>query len=213
MNEAVFKQLPAPLLADIYNSDAVVLEGFEMVGKSYLLNVIKEKYEEFKQPVLAYRPDWEGSLNDKVISRGNRYIPGIVLFDVWKNLHSINKPKLLLDRWLASTYVYSIMYDQEQDCKYISDMIKGHESAVGDNMRLIFIYKCHKTRGDASKFYDMAIRDAEHSDKYDKFEDFNDYYRNYEKADALYRNFFKSMCKFKVYCINSIDNELIEEFN
>ena len=213
MTDELFQKLPASLVADIYYSGAVVLEGFEMVGKSYLLNGIKEKYEEYNQPVLAYRPDWEGSLNDKVISRGNRYIPGIVLFDIWKNLNSTSKPKLLLDRWLASTYVYSIMYDQEQDCKYISDMIKGHEDAVGSDMKLIFIYKCHKNNDEAREFYDMAINDNDHSDKYDKFEDFEDYYRNYEKADALYRNFFKSMCKFKVYCISSIDNELIEEFN
>lgn len=210
---SIFRELPVPVVGAIRQSDAVVFEGFDMTGKSYLLDTIKS---ELGNKVWNYRPDWEGCLSDKVVSRGNRYIPGIALFDVWNNLVSNSGSKLeitlLLDRWLASPYVYGMLYDQETDYETFSDMIIAHEKAVGD-LKVVFIYKCHKDIDEAKRFYDMSTKDSAHEDGYDKFESFDDYYYNYCKADTLYHNFFRDMCNFKVYCISSMTNELLEEFN
>ena len=73
--------IPDELLSAIDNADVVVFEGFEMTGKSYLAKQVNQKYAS-----ILYRPDWEGAMTDRVVKRGNRFIPGLAVLGLWKQL-------------------------------------------------------------------------------------------------------------------------------
>ena len=210
-----YKELPEVLKDFIKQSDVLVFEGFDMVGKSHLLSQVYEELEyHTNKGTFKYRPDWEGCLSTNVVSRGNRYIPGIVLLDIWKSVikSTYSQPKLLIDRWLAVSYVYSVLYDQKSDSKSSQDLIKAHVDAVGD-LELTFIYKCHKDKNEAWRLYELANADSDHEDEYDKFDNFDRYYETYQLAHSLYMDFFRNLDKFKVVVISSLDNEILEVIN
>ena len=115
------------LLDKIYSSknySVLVFEGFEMTGKSRLLSEVKSELIDSGLQAIDYRPDWEDALNENVVSRGNRYIPGISVVEFFSKLNDLEKV-LLLDRWVAVSYVYQKMYNQSSDCKDFESLIKS----------------------------------------------------------------------------------------
>ena len=111
--------IPEELLLAIDNADVVVFEGFEMTGKSYLAKQVNQKYAS-----ILYRPDWEGAMTDNVVRRGNRFIPGLAILGLWKQLSaSVGPKRLLIDRWMAVSYVYQIQYNQPTDAVSLDELV------------------------------------------------------------------------------------------
>ena len=170
---------------EIKSADIVVFEGFEMTGKSTLAEYIQSTYS----PSYLYRPDWEGILDTNILSRGNRYIPGISVVANWSDMKSLNlirsDLKLLLDRWMAVS--------------------------VG-NLKLIFLHKSHSSEEEARIMYDITMRNSKnHTDIYDKFDNFKDYYEKYLLFEDCYDRFYNSnLNPFKVIKLSSLTNKIIK---
>lgn len=191
----------------ISSADVIVFEGFEMTGKSYLAKLVNSEFNS-----ILYRPDWEQAMVDEVVSRGNRYIAGLVVVDFWKSVHEHDKksvqPKLLIDRWMTSSYVYQVRYDQKSDVVSLDKFVQAY-SLVAKGLDIVIIHKQHSSREEAQKLYELSRRSSDHSDIYDKFDNFNEYYRAYSKFNDTYQEFYNTYCKFPVYVVSSLYNHLL----
>lgn len=204
--------LPKEILDAIKSADVVVFEGFEMTGKSYLAKQISQTCDS-----ILYRPDWEGSMTDRVVSRGNRYIPGLAALGFWKQIHSYmlqydRSPVLLIDRWMAVSYVYQILYNQQSDAMSLDELIQAHDSAA-EGLNLIIIHKQHEDEHEARRMYEISSGSADHSDIYDRFDDFDTYYRSYLKFNDTYLDFYQNHCHFPTYLVSSLGNKLLGRRN
>ena len=204
--------LPVEVLEAISAADVVVFEGFEMTGKSYLAKQINQDYDS-----ILYRPDWEGSMTDKVVSRGNRYIPGLAALGLWKQFHPYllehgQSPKLLIDRCMAVSYVYQILYNQQSDAMSLDDLVQAHHSAA-EGLNVIIIHKQHEDEHEARRMYEISSGSADHSDIYDRFDDFDTYYRSYLKFNDTYLDFYQNHCHFPTYLVSSLGNKLLDRRN
>lgn len=179
----------------------IVFEGFEMTGKTHLLNQVKNAFDN----AISYRPDWEGVFSDEVVSRGNRYIPGLVAADFFKKLDLTDK-RLLIDRWVGVSYVYQKMYNQTQDCSDFSEVIKSAKE-ITSGMKMIFVHKYHSSKEEARRMYNISVADNDHSDVYDKFESFEDYWKKYLDFEELYEQFYRES-GFPVIMISSYYNKI-----
>lgn len=202
-------QLPEEVYPLIDKADIVVFEGFEMVGKSFLMKEIGKMFN----LTISYRPDWEGAMSDSVISRGNRYIPGLAVVDFWKNASGNfygSTPRLLIDRWIAVSYVYQSMYSQKNDLATQEALIESAKLVV-DDLNIIFIHKKHASEEDAKAMYEFTMsRSKEHDDIYDKFHDFEEYYQHYLQFEDCYEEFYRRS-GFPVVFLSSIGNEVLKE--
>lgn len=200
--------LPEELLTAVDDAEVVVFEGFEMTGKSYLAKQINQKYAS-----ILYRPDWEGAMTDAVVSRGNRFIPGLAILGLWKQLKSSNNPKrLLIDRWMAVSYVYQVQYNQPTDAKSVDDLVKAHILAAND-LKLVMIHKQHSHMAEAREMYELSKDSSDHGDIYDRFLNFEDYYQAYRKFNDTYLDFYEKYCPFPTYIVSSLGNKILERRN
>ena len=200
--------IPDELLSAIDNADVVVFEGFEMTGKSYLAKQVNQKYAS-----ILYRPDWEGAMTDRVVKRGNRFIPGLAVLGLWKQLmESGNTKRLLIDRWMAVSYVYQIQYNQPTDATSLDELVKAHILAAS-GLNLVMIHKQHSSEEEARKMYEMSLKSLDHSDIYDHFSSFEDYYKAYQKFNDSYLRFYEECCPFPTYILSSLGNNILERRN
>jgi hypothetical protein len=178
--------IPEELLLAIDNADVVVFEGFEMTGKSYLAKQVNQKYAS-----ILYRPDWEGAMTDNVVRRGNRFIPGLAILGLWKQLSaSVGPKRLLIDRWMAVSYVYQIQYNQPTDAVSLDELVKAHILAA-DGLNLVMVHKQHSSVEEARDMYELSLKSSDHSDIYDRFNSFEDYYEAYRKFNDSYLKFYE----------------------
>lgn len=202
--------VPVEVLDAIDDADVIVFEGFEMTGKSYLARYINSKYAS-----VLYRPDWEGAMTDSVVSRGNRYIPGLAVLGLWKQLAGSSKlspNKLLIDRWMAVSYVYQIRYNQKSDAMSLDDLVRAHHLAA-EGLNLVIIHKQHEDEAEARQMYEMTHGSADHSDIYDRFDTFEDYYKAYQAFNDTYLEFYREKCGFPTYVLSSLGNRILERRN
>lgn len=204
----MINNIPEEVLVAINNADVAVFEGFEMTGKSYLAKQINQRYDS-----ILYRPDWEGAMNDQVVKRGNRFIPGLAILGLWKQLLESGNPKrLLIDRWMAVSYVYQIQYNQSTDATNLDELVKAHILAA-DGMNLVMIHKQHSSAEEAREMYEMSLKSLDHSDIYDHFSSFEDYYKAYQKFNDSYLKFYEECCPFPTYILSSLGNRILERRN
>lgn len=200
--------IPEELLLAIDNADVVVFEGFEMTGKSYLAKQVNQKYAS-----ILYRPDWEGAMTDNVVRRGNRFIPGLAILGLWKQLSaSVGPKRLLIDRWMAVSYVYQIQYNQPTDAVSLDELVKAHILAA-DGLNLVMVHKQHSSVEEAREMYELSLKSADHSDIYDRFSSFEDYYEAYRKFNDSYLKFYEECCPFPTYILSSLGNRILERRN
>lgn len=204
----MINNIPEEVLVAINNADVAVFEGFEMTGKSYLAKQINQRYDS-----ILYRPDWEGAMSDQVVKRGNRFIPGLAILGLWKQLLESGNPKrLLIDRWMAVSYVYQIQYNQSTDATNLDELVKAHILAA-DGMNLVMIHKQHSSAEEAREMYEMSLKSLDHSDIYDHFSSFEDYYKAYQKFNDSYLKFYEECCPFPTYILSSLGNRILERRN
>lgn len=200
--------LPEKLSTDIGSVDILVFEGFEMTGKSYLAKQVHDQW-----PSALYRPDWEGALSDKVVRRGNRFIPGLVVLDLLRSIREAHcqPPMIILDRWLAVSYVYRVLYGQASDCSNLEDMVESFKLAASP-FNVVIVHKSHADKADAQRMFSTSVQDSDHSDQYDRFSSFEDYWQKYNQFNSEYLKFYEDKCPFHTYELSSYGNIILHEW-
>lgn len=187
----------------------VAFEGFEMTGKSTSIKkAISHTISKIgtDQDISIYRPSYD-SITDDIISKGNRYLLGLGAIDMFRQMNDPNKI-LLLDRWVASSYVYMKYHHQISDCLSLDKLIKVHKEC-SEGLNPLFIHKFHKNEEEAEVMYDMSTRDSNHTDDYDRFSSFEDYWLKYLEHERLFEEFYNKS-RFAVIKITSYSNKIIE---
>lgn len=191
MIEDIIKGLSEEDNKAIESADIVVFEGFDMTGKSTLLH----QYHDLNPDTFCYRPDWEQAMNDKVVGRGNRHIPGLAITQFWKDLLTAgivdSSYQLLIDRFYAVSLVYQEIYHQQSDFSKPEDLQLAFDYAI-DNLRVVIIHTTHYNEQEAKVIWEASSKDGDHSDSYDNFDSFVDYYQKFKNFDEVYEKVYNT---------------------
>lgn len=158
--------------------DCIIVEGYECVGKSYFIDILK------KEGYPTYRPSYEKGM-DNIIERSQRALPGIIAVDAHIQNTLRTKP-LILDRGLPSGLVYGQLL-QGKTYRDYTDMVNLFKNTCG---KVLVIYKYHSTREDAKIIHESAIKSREALDIYDTKE-FEEYYNKYLSFEDKFMEVFK----------------------
>lgn len=168
-------------LSSIINDyDILVVEGYDMVGKSTLISNLVSIMSTLDfhrvRPVVVFRPDYDNLCYDDVIDKSNRLVIGLSVLDFIRSDKNYNK-LTIFDRGLPSGIVYSALY---QDNKLNKCMIDSYIDLYL-NMKTCILYINHESKSSAMVKYNKSILDNNHEDDYDKFSSFDEYYSTYLK--------------------------------
>jgi thymidylate kinase len=178
------------LMDRIQTSNVVIVEGFEFVGKSHVIELITDHLEvDLHKKVVTYRPNYEELSYDSILERSDRYIlglPAIEMFKIMKDDSSV----LVLDRSVFSSYVYSIYYNSIDPSKMIQVM-DVYRNILKD-FKVSVIQVTPYTEDSSKLLYVQALKDDDHKDKYDKFESFDEYYKMLNNMEYLFSESYKA---------------------
>lgn len=168
-------------------SNIVIVDGFEIVGKTSYIKCAYPTYQ-------YYHPTH--SLTDKTIGRHNSWAIGYGLMDMVCQFNNDCDFKLVIDRGVASSYVYPFLYNQESTLP--TEVLKWYRDNLLLKKRVNFVYLCHKTKDSAKFIYEDALSHRmtdtnSLSQKYDTFENFEDYWKTYLRADEMFRSVYNYM--------------------
>lgn len=197
-----------PMIDLMDEYDVFIFEGFEMTGKTYMIDQMSKEMFDLDYYPYQDKVDWSVIYSDKILKRGNRYILGLRDIDNFGYNHADHE-KMLLDRSIASSYVYQQFYAQDHDYDSFDDVVESFNNIINkNNIKVLFIYKYHYSIKDAKTIYNKSNSDSNHEDKYDKFSSFEDYYRTYCKFHRLFFDFFHRY-GFKYIKVKSTQGDII----
>lgn len=160
-----------------YLGKLVLVEGFDMVGKSTL---IKELYPNHSKYHATH------DLTDETVGRDNSWTIGYGVVDMLSQMYSNGIPNLVIDRGVISSYVYTKLSGKEFDSK-IMEYYKNNKF-FKENIRHILVV--HQDKVSAKLIYDRSqsrtLNPNKISAELDKFDTFGEYWKQYEKAMNLF---------------------------
>lgn len=188
------------LISDIINNyDIVVFEGHEMVGKSYLMNHISQSLSNKGINVVNIQKDW----NCLKCPKGNWYIPNLSLIESSEEILK-SGGKMLMDRGLASSYVYMKYYNQESVVPTPETLI-GIMKDLNKKYRILYIHKFHSNIYEANNMYLLSQDDLAHDDAYDNFTSGKDLMESSIEFNKLFSDFY-AKSKSTVALVTSYSN-------
>lgn len=188
------------LVSDIVNNyDIVVFEGHEMVGKSYLMNHVSQSLSDKDINVVNIQKDW----NCLKCPKGNWYIPNLSLIESSEEILK-NGGKMLMDRGLASSYVYMKYYNQESVLSTPEELL-GMMKELNKKYKILYVHKFHPNMYEASHIFELSQDDSAHEDSYDNFKSEEDLFKESIKFNKLFSDFY-AKSKSTVALVTSYSN-------
>lgn len=178
------------------NYDVVIGEGYEMVGKSTILEDIRKNISG-----ITYRPNYEIVEFDDELGRSRRYMPGLCALDFFTQTKGEGNT-LMLDRGICSWIVYGKHYHNQTPEVELKDVLNAC-SILFNNLRVLVIYKYHKSEEDARFIHTKSTESREVLDEYDEV-DFDSYWKKYLEFDQLFKDSFKHV-KCDILAIDSLN--------
>lgn len=179
--------------------DIIIVEGFEMVGKS---TAIKNLF--VKEGYTSYHATHD--LTDITVGRNNSWTIGYGVLDFLKQYNQnflVHFPaKVVIDRGIFSSYVYQKLYGPEGDLDFkILDYYANDEFFHNE---ITHCYVRPANKAVARMLWENSKNRPKNpnilSNKYDQFKTFEDYWEMYKKAEDLFFESYKIM-KIKPYTI------------
>ena len=171
----------------ISDYDIVIFEGFEMVGKSTLIEKYKEMLAKNHIDFIHHRPDYEGVLKG-LVDYDKYYLVGLSSFDALVQ-HKDRLTQLILDRSQPSNIAYSI--GKCQTGVPMDDLRYAYEKLT-HNLDVIVVH-CNHLGGDdnfhsAQEKYKSAMSSRVGKlSEYDKYSSFSNYLKDYIKFEEIYK--------------------------
>lgn len=168
----------------------LIVDGYEMTGKTHYINklldtnynyvLLKNNYELFNDRILPYK--YRGIIGLSKLSTLN---------DISTSHTSSNLLNLtfILDRSIASTYVYNEYYNQGISEVDMANLVRIFKDMT-INYEVEYIHKCHKDIESAKYLYNKSLSDNCHNDDYDRSYNFYEYYSKYKKFEELFKFFY-----------------------
>lgn len=159
----------------------IIVEGFEMVGKT---SYAKSLYSPDGTRPIIYHADHD--LTDKTIGRNNSWAIGYGIFDLLS--HSDIKETIIIDRHVASSYVYPKLYGLNSELN--PEIVEYYKNSEFFHKSVTHIHIQHESKEEALKIFEKSkTREKnanELSNKYDQFDNFEEYWGRYSKAQEYF---------------------------
>lgn len=164
------------LLDVLRTYNVIILEGFEMVGKSTMSKLLRNKIANS----ILYRPNYED--NYRYLTPDQYYIVGLASFEALSQVLDLNLDKLILDRGLPSNIVYS--FGKSHVVPY-PELHKIYKRMTQD-LAVAVVHCNHQDLESAITKYDSAIASRKELSEYDTYLKFEDYYEDYTRFEKYY---------------------------
>lgn len=182
-------------MSEIKLKNIVVVEGFEMVGKTTFINNELSHFVNYHAT---------HDLTDKTIGRDNSWTIGYGVFDLLSQIEtqandptkSIIYPHLavVIDRGVFSSYVYQKLYGSGE---LSSEVIEYYKNNKFFHDEVSHLYVVPKNATVARQIYEKSASRPENpnalSNKYDQFDSFESYWSAFLKADKLFEEAYQIM--------------------
>lgn len=190
----------------------LAVEGFDMTGKDTLIRRISDSAT---KPVISYRPEYDLYESHSGITRNDAWVIGhAVVTQLLEQSRIIgNDPRLILNRWIPSGYVYDKLYHHKSGSseeimnKYL-DILMSYSSYLDSSMSIPIIHVCHNNKSSARIIYEKGTQRSDNEDL-DNFEDFEDYWNTYMRAERYYSEFYnRLLSRFNQLRVIRVPNEI-----
>ena len=167
--------------------DVVIFEGFEMVGKSTLIDTYKSMLADNERDFIHHRPDYEGVLKG-LVDYDKYYLVGLSSLDAL--VRSKDRfTQLILDRSQPSNIAYSI--GKCQTGVPLDNLRLAYEELT-KNLDVLVVHCNHLGSDDnfssaQEKFKSAISSRKDNLSEYDKYTDFSEYLRDYIKFEEIYK--------------------------
>ena len=154
----------------------VIVEGYEMVGKTTVIDYLRREFYSRGVGTVLYRPDYDKYYPKiEYHERGYLGLSALELYSMVGDKDTV----LILDRSVFSTMVYDIYYHgftyREVEEKWLNPTRE-----LFDKFELYSVLVAHKDKESARELYRVALSTrGSNLDEYDIFEDFEEYYGEY----------------------------------
>lgn len=170
---------------EIVDKKVFIVEGFDMVGKTTAIKNFLPDYDTYFA---------NHDLTDKVVGRDKSWVIGYGVLDLLSQIHS-RDIKLVINRGVASSYVYSILYDDQSSLdERVLQWYRHNDFFVN---QVGHIYVSHFNEVSARQIYENSLHREtnpnELSAKYDRFNSFEEYWELYQEADRLFNQTYRKL--------------------
>lgn len=167
--------------------DVVIFEGFEMVGKSTLLESYKSILAENYRDFIHHRPDYEGVLKG-LVDYDKYYLIGLSSLDALVRSKG-RFTQIILDRSQPSNIAYSIGKCQTG---VPLDKLRLAYEELTMNLEVLVVHCNHLGSDDnftsAQEKYKSAMSSRKDNlSEYDKYSSFSNYLKDYIKFEEIYK--------------------------
>lgn len=185
--------------SDILLKDIVIVEGFEMVGKSTVIEnlFVEEGYTNYHAT---------HDLTDATVGRNNSWTIGYGVLDFLKqynqNFLTHFPAKVAIDRGVFSSYVYQKLYGPEGDLD--SKVLEHYTNDKFFHNEVTHCYVRPANESVSRMLWENSKKRPKNpnalSNSYDQFSTFEDYWKMYKRAEDLFFESYKIM-KINPYII------------
>lgn len=181
------------------SSKVVVVEGFDMVGKTFFM---KEHLSQYK----IFHADHE--LTDATVGRNNSWTIGYGIFDLMSQTGLNVSDPIVIDRCVASSFVYSKLFPDGGVSKESMDQIVDwYSKCKVFKEDVVHVHVCHYNRCTARKIYEASQHREKNpnplSAELDKYSSFDEYWSAYKLAECWFESVYSQLgiepVKAKVY--------------
>lgn len=187
------------------NYKIVSVEGFDMVGKDYVI----KNHLKVPEGSSFYRPEYK--LFDQMFSRNDAWVIGYSILDFLSQRPTNETEMIFFNRFIISSLVYSELYGG--DLHKIENLRKIYEYYNYDALKskgfdIEINHVCHESQSSAMR---MMITSKNRSDNepLDNFETFESYWMMYEDAENLFKKYY-DLLGYKDH-VTYIINKFVEE--
>ena len=164
-----------------------IVEGFDKVGKSKIIKDLSDGKGSsgVYDKTFIYKPPYAGL--DLKFNRNQAWILGYSSLDFIIQSGMVNQNyHLIMDRHIASSYVYDRLYGDATNVT--NDIVSIDLELLNHFDRVTTYYITHSDIQSAKYIYEN--KNSDHNDKLDYFDDFSAYWDLYNRSTTLFNNFF-----------------------
>lgn len=174
------------LTNSLHKNKIVIVEGFDMVGKTSAVERFFSDYETYFAT---------HDLTDVTIGRDNSWTIGYGVVDLLSQMKTL--PKLVINRGVVSSAVYSDLYGTVPSTKVLEKVLDWYACNEFFAKSITHIYVSHFDYHSAKVLFENSQKRQtnpnELSAKLDKFKSFDAYWNTYNKADELFRQYYRRL--------------------
>lgn len=179
-------------MENFFSNPVYVVEGFDMVGKSFFMNYVMSDYK-------VYHATHD--LTDETVGRHNSWTIGYGVMDFLSQVGTDNL-KVVIDRGVSSSFVYKRLYGMDAEVCFpgeltIDRVVDWYSKNEFFKSGVNHIHVCHLRKASARQIFEKSktreVNPNALSAQMDRFSDFDEYWKTYLKAEELFTEVYDKL--------------------